>query len=194
MDSTSGSMKRGSDQGSLPSPSLVRPRTESAPPYQEPLSHYPEDGASQRSPNSVLPYSISLEVSRPPRREARMSIDMSMQDYQHIMHTLASELQAARGLGREEGVRAMDVVVQQLTDLIDRMYKDGQGLQQRRNAQEAALLTEREQAKAWMEQTQKDLQQQSEAWALERKAEFERMFKQEQAELIARSQREQDTM
>ena len=53
---------------------------------------------------------------------------------------------------------------------------------------------DQEEAKAWMAQTQRDLQQQSEAWALERKAEFERMFKQEQAELIARSQREQDTM
>ena len=58
MDSTSGSMKRGSDQGSLPSPSLVRPRTESAPPFREPLSHYPEEGAFQRSPNSVMPHSI----------------------------------------------------------------------------------------------------------------------------------------
>ncbi len=87
----------------------------------------------------------------------------------------------------------MDEVVQQLTDLIDRLYKERQGLQQR-YAQEPALFTGREQAKAWTEQAQKDLQQQSEAWALERKAELQRMFKQEQAELIARTQREQDTM
>ena len=78
-----------------------------------------------------------------------------MHDYQRIMQTLASELTAARGLGRVEGVRAMDEVVHQLTELIDRMHTEGQGLQ-------SSLFTEREQAKAWMERTQKELQQQSE--------------------------------
>ena len=81
----------------------------------------------------------------------------------------------------------MDEVVHQLTELIDRMYTEGQSLQM-------SLFTEREQAKAWVERTQKELQQQSETLALERKAEFETMFKQEQAAMIARSQREHDTM
>ena len=58
-----------------------------------------------------------------------MSINMSMQDYQRFMHSLSSELHQARGLGREEGVRAMEVVVQQLTDLIERMDHEGQGIQ-----------------------------------------------------------------
>ena len=59
---------------------------------------------------------------------------------------------------------------------------------------QSSLFTEREQAKAWMERTQKELQQQSETWALERKAEFESMFKQEQADLTARTRDEQDTL
>ena len=46
-----------------------------------------------------------------------MSISMSMQAYEGLMLTLAKELTEARGLGREEGVRAMEVVVHQLTDL-----------------------------------------------------------------------------
>ena len=56
----------------------------------------------------------------------------------------------------------MDAVVQQCTDLIDRTYREGHALQQRCNEQEAAIKAERGQAKAWLEQTQKDLQQQSE--------------------------------
>ena len=70
-----------------------------------------------------------------------MSITMTMMDYQQLMATLYREFSAARGLGREEGVRAMDDVVHQLTELIDRMYTEGQGLQ-------SPLFTEREQAKA----------------------------------------------
>ena len=88
----------------------------------------------------------------------------------------------------------MDTVVQQLTDLIDRMYQEGNALQQRCNEQEVAMKVEREQAKAWLERTQKDLQQQSEEWALDRKAEFEKILKQEQAELLARTQKEQEAM
>ena len=90
------------------------------------------------------------------------------------MHSLAAELTEARGLGRDEGVRAMEVVVQQLTDLIERMYQEGQGLQQRCHFLESTLITERDKATTWMEQTQRELQVQSQAWVLERKAELEK--------------------
>ena len=74
---------------------------------------------------SVPVYPVPVELPRPQRLEARVSIDMSMGDCQRLMNALTSELHAARGVGRDEGVRVMDAVVQQCTEFIDRMYTEG---------------------------------------------------------------------
>ena len=117
-----------------------------------------------------------------------------MQDYQLIMHSLSSELHQARGLGREEGVRAMEIVAQQLTELMERMYQEGQGIQQRCLFLESTLITERDKATTSMEQTQKHLQVQSQAWVLECKAELEKLYNVEKAELRAMIQKEHEPL
>ena len=93
-----------------------------------------------------------------------MSITMTMADYQRLMGTLHNEFTAARGLGREEGIRAMDGVARQLSDLVERMFQEGRGLHQQCETLEATLRDERQKAGLWVEQTRSDLQDQAQKW------------------------------
>ena len=50
---------------------------------------------------------------------------MSMHDNHQLMDTLFLELSLVRGLGREGGIRAMDLAVEQLTELVEKMFHEG---------------------------------------------------------------------
>jgi hypothetical protein len=50
-----------------------------------------------------------------------MSISMTLKDYQELMTTLHDEFAAAGGFGREEGMKAMNGVARQLSDLVEQM-------------------------------------------------------------------------
>jgi hypothetical protein len=90
-----------------------------------------------------------------------MSVSMTMTEYQGLMGALQGELSMARGLGREEGMRAMDILVRQLQELVARMYQEGQGLNSQCESMNATLQHERQRAEQWVEETKKELQEEA---------------------------------
>ena len=76
-------------------------------------------------------------------------MSMTVQDYQRLTQALATELTLARTLGREEGVRAMEVAVQRLTEYMERMYEEGRALHDRCEQLEASVQDEATKAKEW---------------------------------------------
>ena len=105
------------DPASLLTPSQARARTVS-PSHQEPLSYHPDQASPVASPSSSpSAYQVEVfraaQVQRVPegvRPEPRVSVSMTMLEYQGSMNALHGEVSTARGLGREEGMRAMDVL------------------------------------------------------------------------------------
>ena len=125
MDASGSPSKRTLDIGSVQSPSLVKPRRmASAPRYMEPLSHLPEHASPSEAqplgPLSTLPVEV-LNLQREAAPESRVSMSMTLQEYQRLMQALSTELSAARSLGRDEGTSAMEVVAHRLSDHMGRM-------------------------------------------------------------------------
>ena len=161
MDASGSPSKRTLDDGSVQSPSLVRPRRmASAPRYMEPLSHLPEHASPSEAqsvgPLSTLPVEV-LNLQREAAPDSRVSMSMTVQQYQRLMQALATELSAARSLGRDEGTSAMEVVVHRLSDHMGRMYQEGQGLRNRCKQMEATMKAELDKAAAWYEQQLKEV-------------------------------------
>ena len=156
------------DPGFLPRPSQGRARTVS-PSHREPLSYHSEHASPVASPSGrPSAYQVEVfrveQVQRAPegvRPEPRMSVSMTMTEYQGLMNALHGEVSTARGLGREEGMRAMDVLVRQLSELVERMYQEGQGLNRQCESMNATLQHERQRAEQWVKQTKKELQEEA---------------------------------
>ena len=109
MDASGSPSKRQLDDGTVPSPSLVRPRrAASVGPVKEPLSYFPDHA----SPSDVALRSVEvLNLQRDAAPESRVSMSMTLQEYHRLMQVLAAELAAARSLGTDEGANAMEGVV-----------------------------------------------------------------------------------
>ena len=89
---------------------------------------------------------------------------MTMSEYQHLMTAFDAQVASARGVGREEGVSIMEVLIVQLTDLMARMYREGQLLNEEYQSVSATLNRERQIGTQRMEVTKRDLQAEAQAW------------------------------
>ena len=83
------------------------------------------------------PAGFNLEIYRggQPRQvehvelgEQRMVVKMTMSEYHLLMKEFDAHIVKARGVGREEGVSLMEVLIVQLTSLTSRLYQEGQAL------------------------------------------------------------------
>ena len=57
-----------------------------------------------------------------------MVVKMTISEYHLLMKEFDAHTAAARGVGREEGVGLMEVLIVQLTALTSRLYQEGQAL------------------------------------------------------------------
>jgi hypothetical protein len=60
--------------------------------------------------------------------EQRLVVKMTMSEYHLLMKEFDAHIVKARGVGREEGVSLMEVLIVQLTSLTSRLYQEGQAL------------------------------------------------------------------
>ena len=121
-------------------------------------------------------------------------MSMTLQEYQRLMQALATELSAARSLGRDEGTSAMEVVVHRLSDHMGRMYQEGQGLHNRCVQMESTMQAEIDKAAAWYDQQLKEVKKTGDAWVQNYKADLDRRFEEEKAELRAKIQHDSETL
>ena len=121
-------------------------------------------------------------------------MSMTLQEYQRLMQALSTELSAARSLGRDEGTSAMEVVVHRLSDHMGRMYQEGQGLHNRCIQMEATMKAEIDKAAAWYEQQLKEVKKTGDVWVQNYKADLDRRFEEEKAELRAKIQHDSESL
>ena len=169
------SEKRSMDPGSLPSRSQGK-RSNSPASRGEPLSYHPDHSSPAASPVEFTPsspvgYNLALyqggQAQRPEQvelREPRMVVSMTMSEYQHLMTAFDAQVASARGVGREEGVSIMEVLIVQLTDLLARMYREGQLLNEEYQSVSATLNRERQIGTQKIEATKRDLHAEAQAW------------------------------
>jgi hypothetical protein len=68
------------------------------------------------------------QVERLELGEQRMVVKMTISEYHLLMKEFEAHIVKARGVGREEGVSLMEVLIVQLTSLTSRLYQEGQAL------------------------------------------------------------------
>ena len=112
---------------------VAEPRTLTRVP--EPLSYFPEHASP--SLGSVAVPVRQVEIFRPvllPQLETppepRLQVSMTISEYERLVHSLQARFQQAQALGQEQGVQAMNEVVNQLVSLVERMYQEGRTLRQ----------------------------------------------------------------
>ena len=121
-------------------------------------------------------------------------MSMTLQEYQRLMQALATELSAARSLGRDEGTSAMEVVAHRLSDHMGRMYQEGQGLQHRCMQMESTMKAEIDKAAAWYDQQLREVKKKGDAWVQNYKADLDRRFEEEKAKLRAKIQHDSESL
>ena len=88
----------------------------------------------------------------------------------------------------------MDVLVRQLSELVERMYQEGEGLYRQCEGLKATLQRERQRAEHWVQQTNEELQEEAQSWIatkttsleqqpLEERDKLERAFNTEREEM-----------
>jgi hypothetical protein len=166
------------------------------------LSFHPDHASPSASPSgSPSAYQLEVfrvdQVQRAPegvRSEPRMSVSMTMTEYQGLMGALQGELSMARGLGREEGMRAMDILVRQLQELVARMYQEGQGLNSQCESMNATLQHERQRAEQWVKETKKELQEEAQSWVATKITSLEQQLLEERDKLERAVTKEREEM
>ena len=119
-------------------------------------------------PVVVNPAVQPLEIFRPVQLphaeeppEPRLTIRMTVTEYQRLVTSLQDRVEQARAMGQGQGAQAMNEIVIQMSQLVERLYQEGRELQQRHDRLEALLRDERSLAAAWLERTKSDLQKQA---------------------------------
>jgi hypothetical protein len=72
---------------------------------------------------------------------------MTLSEYELMVNTFQASLDQARALGQGQGAQAMNEIVVQMGQLIERLYQEGRQLQQRHDQLEALLNAERRTAR-----------------------------------------------
>ena len=62
-------------------------------------------------------------VEEPP--EPRLNISMTVSEYQLVVTTFQTRLDEARALGQGQGAQAMSDIVIQMSQLVERLYREG---------------------------------------------------------------------
>ena len=88
----------------------------------------------------------------------------------------------------------MEVVVHRLSDHMGRMYQEGQGLHNRCIQMEATMKAEIDKAAAWYEQQLKEVKKTGDVWVQNYKADLDRNFEEEKAELRAKIQHDSESL
>ena len=191
--------KRAIEPSSLPLPAVSRARTVSPTTrVPEPLSYFPEH-ASPSSRLVAAPLVGSVEIFRPvllPRSEdppeRRLNISMTITEYEGLVSSLQDRFQQARTLGQEQGVQAMNEVVNQLVNLVERMYREGRELQQQYDRLEATLVDERRLVVQWLERTKLELQKEAQEFVESHRQSLQRQFEEERSKLTISFEHERE--
>ena len=191
--------KRAIEPSSLPLPAVSRARTVSPTTrVPEPLSYFPEH-ASPSSRLVAAPLVGSVEIFRPvllPRSEdppeRRLNISMTVTEYEGLVSSLQDRFQQARTLGQEQGVQAMNEVVNQLVNLVERMYREGRELQQQYDRLEATLVNERSLVVQWLERTKLELQKEAQEFVESHRQSLQRQFEEERSKLTISFEHERE--
>ena len=77
----------------------------------------------------------------------------------------------------------MDVLVRQLSELVERMYQEGQGLHRQCESLNATLQSERQRAVHWVQQTKKELQEEAQSWVATKTTSLEQQLLEERDKL-----------
>ena len=88
----------------------------------------------------------------------------------------------------------MEVVAHRLSDHMGRMYQEGQGLHNRCVQMESTMQAEIDKAAAWYDQQLKEVKKTGDAWVQNYKADLDRRFEEEKAELRAKIQHDSETL
>ena len=89
---------------------------------------------------------------------------MTMTEYHLLMKEFDAHIAAARGVGREEGVSIMEVLIVQLTALTARMYQEGQALNEEYHLLSSTLNRERQIGTQKVETIKREFQAEAQAW------------------------------
>ena len=129
------------------------------------------------SPSDLALRSVEvLNLQHDAAPESRVSMSMTLQEYQRLMQLPAAELAAARSLGRDEGATAMEGVVQRLTEHMGKMYQEGQGLQNQCAQLKTDFLAEMDKTAGWYKEQLQETKKTGDAWASDYKADLDREF------------------
>jgi len=155
--------KRSMEPSSLAQPSPARARTSSPRVRtQEPLSYLAENASpaavvanpmgtiQERARSRGQPVEIFRSVPLPRAEEPsepRVNVSMTMSGYERMVKAFQASLDSARALGQGQGAQAMNEIVVQMSQLIERLYQEGRQLQQRHDQLEALLNAERRTAR-----------------------------------------------
>ena len=93
-----------------------------------------------------------------------MVVKMTMSEYHLLMNEFEAHIVKARGVGREEGVSLMEVLIVQLTSLTSRLYQEGQALHAEHQALGNTLIWERQVTNQKIVTTKKELQAEAQVY------------------------------
>ena len=88
----------------------------------------------------------------------------------------------------------MDVLVRQLSELVERMYQEGQGLNRQCESMNATLQHERQRAEQWVKQTKKELQEEAQSWVAAKTTSLEQQLLEERDKLERAVNKEREEM
>ena len=199
--------KRPMEPSSLPLPSPARARTSSPRVRpQEPLSFLAEhvSAASRVVANPVfMTHEIVRQEGRPveffrpvqlPRAEEppepRLNVSMTLSEYERMINTFQASLDEARALGQGQGAQAMNEIVVQMSQLIDRLFQEGRQLQQRHDQLEVLLNAERRAARDWLETTKNDLQMQAKEFVNGQDQVLRKQYEEDKTKMLSEFERE----